>query len=404
MSDDRVDRSLGKRHMVLNPYTGILVPTGTSSLPSRATTSTPNVFTAAKNLSSVTPAPSSAPKKTRFVVDAVATDDESNDNPCTRELVPTRASLTRSRANTSTPNVVTVAKNLPSVTPASPSAPDKTRLVVDAEATDDESDDIHQISSRQLDSIEKSTAPSKASVTTRVPIFSVTWVGATCTICCTKVGSCDSAIARHIRHNHPSLVRTANYAAISRGIKAAMETGKQVAIDGDSAPSLKCFICGRLYLSIYAFRRHRCDQIMCLSSHPVKVEAVKLECGRVIEKDTAKSTVYSQDILDGGNGSFQTFETTISEYVRDDEDPGTFVSLFGPLMETSKKSFESIMCDFIDRYEQPPASHEQSLLTFLAMGEKWLLERAVAVRCTGHGRGFAEPHLQLPSFRTTTAA
>ena len=39
-------------------------------------------------------------------------------------------------------------------------------------------------------------------------------------------------------------------------------------------------------------------------------------------------------------------------------------------------SFESTICEFIDRYEQPPASNEQSLQTLLAMGEKWLLERA----------------------------
>ena len=164
--DDKEDRTPSKRWMIFNSYTRVLVPTIASSTPCRSTTSTPNVVTAAKNLPSVNPAPPPAPNKTRSVVDAEATNDESNDNPYTRKLAPTRAPLTASRATTSTPNVVTAANDIPSVTPASPSAPNETRLVVDAEATDDESDDIHQISSCQLDYMEKSIAITMASATT----------------------------------------------------------------------------------------------------------------------------------------------------------------------------------------------------------------------------------------------
>jgi hypothetical protein len=104
-------------------------------------------------------------------------------------------------------------------------------------------------------------------------------------------------------------------------------------------------------------------------------------------------------------------------YVRDNEDPGTFVSLFGPLMQKSKKSFESIMCEFIDWYDQPPASHEQSLQTLLAMGEKWLLERtrhevslipgnyhASLLQLDAQDMGDTEPHLQLPASRANAAA
>ena len=87
-------------------------------------------------------------------------------NPYTWELVPTIASSTPSRSTTSTPNVVTAAKNLPAVTPAPTFTTNKTRSVVDAEATDDESDDIHQISSCQLDYMEKSIAITMASATT----------------------------------------------------------------------------------------------------------------------------------------------------------------------------------------------------------------------------------------------
>ena len=187
-------------------------------------------------------------------------------NPYTKILVPTIASLSPSVATTSTPNVVSAAKILTAVTPAPTPATDKSRSVVDAKGIDDESNDIHQTSRRYQDYNQKSTATT--SVTTRMSIFSVNRFGCSCNICCTKVGSGDSAIARHIRLNHPLLAGTVNYAAISREIKAAVAKEKQVPINGDSATTFQCFVCSCLYLSPDAFRRHRRDQIMCQSSHP----------------------------------------------------------------------------------------------------------------------------------------
>jgi superfamily II DNA helicase RecQ len=293
-------------------------------------------------------------------------------NPYARILVPTVSASTPRHFVTTTPNVASSTSNiLPSVTPAPASAPNRTRSFVVDEATDDESDDTNQIPSRQLDYKEKATAATTVPVTTRVSIFKVTRVGATCMICCVKVGSGDSAIARHIRHNHPSIVGTVTYAAISREIKAAIETEKHVPIDGDSATTLKCFICGRCYLSIHAFNRHQRDQVRCQSSHPVKVEAVKLSCGRVVDNDTAKGTVYSTVVSD-----FGPTETVLKAYIRPDEIASlvTYVPLFHPFVRKfSVGDFDSQLKERIGWWSQPPTTAE---LPLMDVAEQWLMTRA----------------------------
>jgi hypothetical protein len=98
-----------------------------------------------------------------------------------------------------------------------------------------------------------------------------------------------------------------------------------------------------------------------------------LGCGQFIE---LKGATLSSSLRSGVQPlSFRVVEKAISKYILEDKDSDTFVSLFTPLMQVNV-SFESTMCENIDRYKNPPAVNEHSLQTLLSMGERWLFERA----------------------------
>jgi hypothetical protein len=214
-------------------------------------------------------------------------------------------------------------------------------------------------------------------------IFEVFAGGLFCSSCDKPVGISLETVRRHLKSAHPTSFREIdNVAKFHMGLLSEMKKLRlrTALLPGGPPPLIrfKCASCDKSYNLKQNFNKHvRVSGGRCTGSSPIETPYHQLPCGQFVQvSNPTNITVNPPDILHDANGFFRTIETTISAYVRDDEDSGTFVSLFGPLMENSKKSFETIMCDFIDRYEQPPASHEQSLLTLLAMGEKWLLERA----------------------------
>ena len=216
-----------------------------------------------------------------------------------------------------------------------------------------------------------------------ISIFEVFAGGLFCSSCDKPVSISLESVRRHLKSAHPTFFREIdNVAKFHMGLLSEMKKLRlQTALLPGGPPPLirfKCASCNKSYNLKQNFNKHvRVSGGRCNGSSPIETPYHQLPCGQFVQvSNPTNITVNPPDILHDTNVSFRTIETTISAYVRDDEDSGTFVSLFGPLMENSKKSFESIMCDFIDRYEQPPASHEQSLQTLLAMGEKWLLERA----------------------------
>jgi hypothetical protein len=291
-------------------------------------------------------------------------------NPCARRLVPTLTSCTPGR--TSTPQVATITKNLPSVTPVPTSALHKRQIVFVDDSATENSDDEQGVPSRQLDFQEEPTATTKVPFGATVSIFTVTGVGASCTICCSKVGSGVSAISRHIRQYHPSFVGTVQYAGLSRQIKAAIEIQKHVPVDGDSSLMLKCFSCGRSYLSMQAFSRHQRDQLQCKSSHPVETDAIKLACGRVVNNDTgANATVASVFVA-----NFEPTETFLKTYIRPHEIASlpTYVPLFYPFIQQFEdEGFDLQLLDRIGWWSDPPTAAE---LPLMDMAERWLMTRA----------------------------
>ena len=190
-------------------------------------------------------------------------------------------------------------------------------------------------------------------------------------VCSALLATSQSDVRRHLKVVHPtSSCAIENFAQFHLGLVSEMKKLwlPTARLPGGLPPLIrfKCASCKKSYNLKQNFNKHvRVSSGRCTGSRPIETPYHQLPCGQFAEQvqvsNPTKGTVYSPDILDGVNGSFRTIETTMLAYVRDDEDPGTFVSLFGPLMQKSKKSFESIMCDFINRYEQPPASHEQSL-------------------------------------------
>jgi hypothetical protein len=223
-----------------------------------------------------------------------------------------------------------------------------------------------------------SSSPPKKKQSVSMPLFQAFGMGLYCSDCDLPVGRGIDAVRRHMRVAHPNLLLgIGNFSHYhSKMLSAAIQvlpSPQPPPIKSDPVIRLKCLFCNRSYGLVQNFNRHLPNTNgQCVGSIPIRTSYLKLPCGKFVE---AKASDLSQ-IAAFIPQPFQTFEKMISQYVRDDEDSGTFVSLFWPLMETNKKSFQLTLCDFIDRYEKPPASHEQSLLTFLAMGEKWLLERA----------------------------
>ena len=223
-----------------------------------------------------------------------------------------------------------------------------------------------------------SSSPPKKKQSVSMPLFQAFATGLYCSDCDLPVGRGIDAVRRHMRVAHPNLLLgIGNFSHYhSKMLSAAIQvlpSPQPPPIKSDPVIRLKCLFCNRSYGLVQNFNRHLPNTNgQCVGSIPIRTSYLKLPCGKFVE---AKASDLSQ-IAAFIPQPFQTFEKMISQYVRDDEDSGTFVSLFWPLMETNKKSFQLTLCDFIDRYEKPPASHEQSLLTFLAMGEKWLLERA----------------------------
>ena len=210
-------------------------------------------------------------------------------------------------------------------------------------------------------------------------VFNVYASGFCCRVCDIQVGGHIESIRWHLRKFHANLQCT-NVSSLHSRLEATKKSlvGSRPSLPVTSASEtrLKCLSCGRSYSRTSKFYRHKhLSNGNCNTGQPIWTSYVKMACGRLFEMTPSITPQSTSTVLVATPTSFVLIESTLAKYIWHDEDVGTFISLFTPLIQ-STQSFDSIVSDTIDSYNMPPAQHELQLRYILEMAEKWLLQRA----------------------------
>jgi hypothetical protein len=220
-------------------------------------------------------------------------------------------------------------------------------------------------------------------------VFHIFPTGLFCSRCDKPIGCGIESVRRHMRSSHPVLWGNIdNFSKFHATILSATNQLKALQLpmavkSGDQVLRFKCVRCHHSYGSLQNFNKHaRKSTGLCTGSVPISTRFATFGCGRFVEAallGVSTSTLSSVIDLPAADSDttlpFRIVEKAISNYVPEDKDVHTFVSLFTPLIAMDT-SFELTMCGYIDQYKNPPAPYEYSLQTLLVMGENWLLERA----------------------------
>ena len=212
----------------------------------------------------------------------------------------------------------------------------------------------------------------------RVSIFKVFPTKFKCVECDTVLGTGIDALRRHLKKSHPNL-KVESVSALHSELVAARNNlaGKPPRIldQSKTVTHLKCSGCGRSYLRISEFNRHLgLSKGKCNNAFATRVQYVSAECGTLVEL-CSTATATSTTSTPSRTIQVESIERALVKHIRDDEDVGTFVSLFSPLMHPGR-DFDSFVANTIDSFETPPAAYELGLQQALLSGESWLLLRA----------------------------
>lgn len=216
-----------------------------------------------------------------------------------------------------------------------------------------------------------------------ISIFNVFRDGFQCRDCNVPVGSSAEAIRRHLKKQCHDDVNVRNVTQLHSKLVAAKkklnETSPIVpnnASNTETVIRIKCCCCGRHYGDQFNFNKHlkKCGG----SGSFVRSRYMVTPAGTFLEANSTTSTVAASvgSVVSHQPISYDFVEKTMAKLIRDDEDVGSFVSLFTPMVPPHGLSFESIISASIDSFEMSLAPHETALKSVLEMAENWLMKRA----------------------------
>ena len=189
-----------------------------------------------------------------------------------------------------------------------------------------------------------------------ISVFQVFATGFHCSVCQIQVGCGIDAVGRHLKKFHCNIV-VQNLSLLHASMISARDgLVKSISIEipsvaktsSESETRLKCLVCECSYTRLFNFFRHISrSNGRCAGSIPTKMLYMKAECGRFVETESSNSSCSVSNKNMDVHPSFDTITSTMSKYIRDDEDVDTFVSIFAPLLQ-SNTNFESIVHQNVD--------------------------------------------------------
>jgi hypothetical protein len=196
----------------------------------------------------------------------------------------------------------------------------------------------------------------------QVSVFHIFPTGLCCSRCNKPICCGIETVRRHMRLLHLVLFgNIGNFSKFHATILSATNQLKELQLPmavkpGDPVFRFKCLSCHHSYLSLQSFNKHvRKSTGLCTSSIPISTSFATLGCGRFVEATLLSTLPSIHDVPVADSDTtlpFSIVEKAFSNYVPEDEDVDTFVSLFTPLIAMDT-TFELAMSGYIDQYKNP---------------------------------------------------